>query len=225
MPDLREGIDYYSKTLGLKIIWKSDTMVGLGMDDSITEVVIQNERNEQCVDIKVDYVQNMIKLDKDVKILDIGIGTGLLTEELYKKGAQIYGIDFSKKMLEIAEKKMPGGIFYLHDFRYGLPEELNEEKFDYIVSSYAIHHINLDEKIELIKELKNRLKEKGKIIIADVAFETEEKLDECRQNSGELWDDDEFYIVLEDIKDRIAELNLEMEYTQISFCAGVLVIF
>lgn len=225
MPDLREGIDYYSKTLGLKIIWKSDTMVGLGMDDSITEVVIQNERNEQCVDIKVDYVQNMIKLDKDVKILDIGIGTGLLTEELYKKGAQIYGIDFSKKMLEIAEKKMPGGIFYLHDFRYGLPEELNEEKFDYIVSFYAIHHINLDEKIELIKELKNRLKEKGKIIIADVAFETEEKLDECRQNSGELWDDDEFYIVLEDIKDRIAELNLEMEYTQISFCAGVLVIF
>lgn len=111
MPDLREGIDYYSKTLGLKIIWKSDTMVGLGMDDSITEVVIQNERNEQCVDIKVDYVQNMIKLDKDVKILDIGIGTGLLTEELYKKGAQIHGIDFSKKMLEIAEKKMPGGIF------------------------------------------------------------------------------------------------------------------
>ena len=44
-----------------------------------------------------------------------------------------------------------------------------------------------------------------------------------RQNSGELWDD-EFYIVLEDIKDRIAELNLEMEYTQISFCAGVVIL-
>lgn len=43
------------------------------------------------------YVQNKIKIEDGVKILDIGIGTGLLTQELYKKGARIYGIDFSKR--------------------------------------------------------------------------------------------------------------------------------
>ncbi len=40
VPNLQEGINYYCKSLGLKIIWKSDSAVGLGMDDSTTEVVI-----------------------------------------------------------------------------------------------------------------------------------------------------------------------------------------
>ncbi len=60
VPNLQEGIDYYCKSLGLRIIWKSDSAVGLGMDESITEVVIQNERNEQEIDIKVDSVINAI---------------------------------------------------------------------------------------------------------------------------------------------------------------------
>ncbi len=170
----------------------------------------------------LSYVQGLVKLDEEVKILDIGIGTGLLTKELYKKGAKIYGIDFSKKMLEIAKIKMPKGIFYCCDFKSGLPKELKEEKFDYIVSSYAIHHINEDEKVEFIKELKNRLKEKGKIIIADVAFETKEKMNECKRISGKHWDDDEYYIILEDIKRKMNNLNLDIKYTQISSCAGVL---
>ncbi len=168
----------------------------------------------------LSYVQSLVNLDKGVKILDIGIGTGLLTQELYKKGAKVYGIDFSKKMLELAKSKMPKGIFYCCDFKSGLPKEL-KEKFDYIVSSYAIHHINDDEKVEFIKELKTRLKNKGKIIIADVAFETKNKLNECKRISGENWDDDEFYIIASEIKSKINNLGLNVNYTQISTCAGV----
>ncbi len=40
-------------------------------------------------------------------ILDIGIGTGLLTEELYHSGFKITGLDFSPVMLEKARCKMP----------------------------------------------------------------------------------------------------------------------
>lgn len=46
-----------------------------------------------------------------------------------------------------------------------------DKKFDYVVSSYAIHHIDNDAKINFIFQLKNVLKNNGRIIIADVAFE------------------------------------------------------
>jgi putative AdoMet-dependent methyltransferase len=44
----------------------------------------------------LSYVHSLIKESKEKKIFDVGVGTGLLTYELYKKGAQIYGIDFSE---------------------------------------------------------------------------------------------------------------------------------
>jgi len=55
-PDLQEGMQYYCNSLGMKVIWKSDTSIGLGMSEGITEIVIQNERNAQEIDIKVESV-------------------------------------------------------------------------------------------------------------------------------------------------------------------------
>jgi len=69
--------------------------------------------------------------------LDIGIGTGLLTNELYKKGANIFGLDFSERMITEARIKMPKGSFYNSDMKDGIPEEISSMRFDYIVSSYA----------------------------------------------------------------------------------------
>lgn len=168
------------------------------------------------------YVQSLVKVKKEAKILDFGIGTGLLTNELYKKGGQIYGVDFSEKMLKLAKKKMPEGNFYCFNLKAGLPEELEEIKFDYIVSSYAIHHINDEEKVQFINELKNRLKEDGKIIIADVSFESKDKMQACKESSKNDWDDDEFYMIASDIKPKIRQLGLNVNYTQISACAGVI---
>jgi putative AdoMet-dependent methyltransferase len=48
------------------------------------------------------YIQNAIVDPKNTSILDLGIGTGLLTYELYKTGATIAGADFSKQMIDIS---------------------------------------------------------------------------------------------------------------------------
>jgi catechol 2,3-dioxygenase-like lactoylglutathione lyase family enzyme len=44
VPDLEKGIEYYSKSMGLKLIWKKEDSVGLGMTEDTTEVVLQNQR-------------------------------------------------------------------------------------------------------------------------------------------------------------------------------------
>ncbi|HEX3077588.1 MAG TPA: VOC family protein [Lachnospiraceae bacterium] len=41
IPDLQQGMDYYCNSLGLRIIWKTDTAVGLGTSEGITEIVIR----------------------------------------------------------------------------------------------------------------------------------------------------------------------------------------
>ncbi len=56
VPNLEEGINYYCNSLGMKIIWKTDSEAGLGMGEGITEIVIQNESKEPEIDIKVDSV-------------------------------------------------------------------------------------------------------------------------------------------------------------------------
>ncbi|MFW6262923.1 MAG: VOC family protein [Thermotogota bacterium] len=61
VPDLEAGIDYYCHQMGLKIIWKTQTAVGLGMAQGMAEIVIQNERKGIETDIKVDSVVEAVK--------------------------------------------------------------------------------------------------------------------------------------------------------------------
>jgi lactoylglutathione lyase len=60
--DLQKGIEFYCDNLGLRILWKTDTTVGLGMANDIAEIVIQNERRQQEVDIKVESVIEAVTL-------------------------------------------------------------------------------------------------------------------------------------------------------------------
>lgn len=170
----------------------------------------------------LEFVYNKIQSKKKARILDVGIGTGVLTHRLYKDGAVIYGVDFSREMIQISLEKMPSAIILQWDFNKGLPMELQKEKFDYIISTYAIHHLNDDKKIEFIVKLRDSLKENGKLIIADISFETAEKRNECKSKYADKWDTDEFYMAAVEILAKLKAIGVDAEYTQISACAGVL---
>ena len=58
--DLDEGIEYYCSSLGLKLLWRAETTVGLGMENGTTEVVLQTDRKKMNVDFKVESVINSI---------------------------------------------------------------------------------------------------------------------------------------------------------------------
>ena len=152
------------------------------------------------------------------RILDIGFGTGILTCKLYENGYDIVGIDFSERMIQIAQEKMPSARLIQHDFSKGLPAELADSKFDAIICTYAIHHLDDAAKIDFLKELQTHLFPAGKIYIGDVAFDTREELNACRENCGDEWDEDEFYIVADEIKCDISDAH----YEKISHCAGIL---
>ena len=161
-----------------------------------------------------------IKLGNGKTVLDIGFGTGILSKKLYDEGMEIFGIDFSQEMIKLAKEKMPNAAFYQYDFSKGIPCELSEMKFDYIICTYAIHHLTDADKVVFIKELQNRLNPNGEILLGDVAFETKQSLEECMKKAGDEWDDEEFYIVDEELSKDFPDMIFE----KISFCSGVCII-
>ncbi|MBT4551776.1 methyltransferase domain-containing protein [bacterium] len=169
----------------------------------------------------LNTINNKINISKSTKILDLGIGTGLLTMELYKRGAKIYGIDFSEKMIIEAKKKMPTATFYCNSFEEEFPSELNDIKFDYIISSYAFHHLSSPKKIVFIKQLLPKLTELGVIYIADVSFESKSDLEKCKTKFINDWDNTEFYFTADEFVAYLLKNNIKSKYSQISSCAGI----
>ena len=163
-------------------------------------------------------IYEAIRKGQGKRVLDIGFGTGVLACKLYENGYEITGIDFSERMIQIAQDKMPSARLIQHDFSNGLPGELVNSKFNAIICTYAIHHLDDVAKIEFQKELKAHLFPGGRIYIGDVAFGTREELNDCRENCGDEWDEDEFYLVAEEVSRGIRGVQFE----KVSYCAGIL---
>ncbi len=101
--------------------------------------------------IRISYIkENIIKTLKlkesqkplkNVKILDIGCGGGLLSEPMHKLGADVVGIDASEKNINVAKlhaKKNSLNIEYICTS----PENLDKKKkFDVILNMEIIEHV------------------------------------------------------------------------------------
>jgi ubiquinone/menaquinone biosynthesis C-methylase UbiE len=71
------------------------------------------------------------------RILDVGCGTGQLTAEIARAGAQVVGLDYSEDMLSDARKNFPDLEFVLGDasrFHFDQP-------FDAVFSNAALHWV------------------------------------------------------------------------------------
>ena len=187
-----------------------DTSVKLSSEDSTYPFVGYNEIVNKIYDIVISK--------SNATVLDIGFGTGILTQKLYQYGCDVYGQDFSSKMIELASNKMPNANLYQGDFTKGIVKQLKQRSFDFIVATYSIHHLKEDEKVKFLHELLTLLDKDGMILIGDVMFETQEQLEKCREELLDKWDDDEFYCVVSDLTKEFPNLQFE----RISFCSGII---
>lgn len=55
----------------------------------------------------LNAIYNAVLANGCQTVLDIGFGTGTLTQKLYEHGCTVYGQDFSQRMIELAKVKMP----------------------------------------------------------------------------------------------------------------------
>ena len=166
----------------------------------------------------LNEIYNRVLSSSAKTVLDIGFGTGTLTSKLYEYGCIIYGQDFSERMIELAQEKMPNAKLLQGDFSKGLAEPLTQQKYDAIIATYSLHHLTDAQKISFINSLLSLLNDGGCIYIGDVAFETRASLEKCMDDSGDEWDDDEIYFVFDEMK----QFFPKMKFEQMSCCAGLL---
>lgn len=106
---------------------------------------------------------------KPKRILDLGCGTGNLTDQILKHypEAEIDALDISEEILSESRKRFSqvSNIRYIHADFNGL--HLPPGSYDLVMSSIAVHHIEDPEKAVLYKEIYQALRPGGIFIFAD----------------------------------------------------------
>lgn len=166
----------------------------------------------------LNAIYNAVLANGCQTVLDIGFGTGTLTQKLYEHGCTVYGQDFSQRMIELAKVKMPKAELYQGDFTKGLVGTLKQKRYDAIVATYSLHHLTDAEKVVFIENLRPLLNDGGKIYIGDVAFPNRVQMEACRADAGDEWDGDEIYFVVDELQARFPQMRFE----PLSYCSGVL---
>ena len=124
---------------------------------------------------RIEYIlticSSYFKVDKDLplknlKILDIGCGGGLISEPMCRLGAKVTGIDASLKNINVAKShayKNDLNIKYLNK----LPEDMDpKEKFDILLNLEVVEHV---EDLNLyLKSCSNLLKKNGIMFTATI---------------------------------------------------------
>lgn len=113
------------------------------------------ERGNLCANI--DFIKKSGLLDKNKKILEIGCGTGSLTNYFFKKGYNIIGIDINKFLIikgkELYGNNLPISIGRGENLKY------KDNTFDVVLSFDVFEHIFDSDKH--LQEVKRIIKNSG----------------------------------------------------------------
>jgi len=124
--------------------------------------------------IRISYIKENIietfKLNynktplKDIKILDIGCGGGLLSEPMCRLGAKVTGIDASDKNIKVAKLHSKKNNLEI-DYLCSSPEKFStKDKFDVILNMEIVEHV--EDVNFFLKSCSKLLKKNGIMFVA-----------------------------------------------------------
>jgi len=100
----------------------------------------------------------LFSLKKDSFVLDLGCGCGLPSTKLLSKTFNVIGVDISPVQIRRAKNLVPNATFVCGDM---CKLEFDKEKFEAIVSFYAIIHVPEKEQPKLLSRIWQWLKPEG----------------------------------------------------------------
>jgi len=138
---------------------------------------------KRMFDILRSFYKHFLKDRGMNNILDLGCGDGILTYELLRTDVSISAtlVDGSEDMLNKAKERLAGfkNINYIKlSFQEILEKNTIQQKFDFVISSMAIHHLTMNEKKALFGNIYSYLNEGGCFVNIDVILAPAESLEQ-----------------------------------------------
>lgn len=113
-----------------------------------------------------DKMCETAQVKEGLTAVDIGAGTGFVTQELLSRKLRVIAIDQSQEMLDVIKQKFAskGEVICLQADAYSLP--LEDESVDYVMANMFLHHVEKPD--QAILEMTRILKPGGRLVIADL---------------------------------------------------------
>jgi ubiquinone/menaquinone biosynthesis C-methylase UbiE len=100
-----------------------------------------------------------------LKVLDIGCGTGAQLAYYQAGGSQVFGIDLSKPMLQVAKSNLGNQAALTVGDALRIP--FPDRTFDLVISSLFIHQLHPGLRAAMLEEVVRVLQPEGKILLID----------------------------------------------------------
>jgi putative AdoMet-dependent methyltransferase len=126
-------------------------------------------------------------------------------------------------MLEIAKLRCPEAKLINHNLKKGLPQEIKEEKYDFIVVTYFLMHFDFEFILYFIELFRKHLAPFGKLFIGDIMFYNQDNLNKFLQTNTKSNDKNINFHVYEEILERIDD-SFELSYMEVNNYTGLIIV-
>jgi SAM-dependent methyltransferase len=180
-----------------------------------------SSRNAKFIDRSVEWIATEFKIGMDTQIADFGCGPGLYAARLAKRGANVTGIDFSKRSIEYAREVAAREKLNIKYVNQNYLELETEDRFDLVLMIMCdFCALSPKQRKGLLSKFHQFLKSGGSVLL-DVyslsAFEQRKEAAtyEVNQFNG-FWSPNKYYGFLNTFKYDEDKVVLD-EYTIIEF--------
>lgn len=138
---------------------KSNSVVNV-FDNIATEYVEYFGDDWEFINEIKEFTSNF---EEESTILDLGCGSGYITNYLCDYNLNAIGIDFSEEMIKIAKTKYPKLNFLLADFSE-IENYFKENSVDGLIAIYSLYFIPKEQFEKVLSFLSKVLKDNGKFL-------------------------------------------------------------
>jgi len=166
---IKEILNYTKKPAlyekGTAVMWTDEHISKQLLEIHLNPDVDLASRKKATIEKTIDWIFTQVE-DKELKILDLGCGPGLYTQQIAQEGHKVTGVDFSKNSIDYAKEQAKISnldIEYIN--KNYLELDLPENEFDLVMMIYTDLGVLLpEERIQLLGKIEKALKPGGTFI-------------------------------------------------------------